>query len=617
MTAIKAPRISGTGMTEPVSAARDWVAGHGADFQRLVDSLRGDVAINAAGLAAPASGDAAGLRGANAVWPAVMSLACREAAVPRLVHVSSAAVQGRRDPLDESTEHEPFSRYTRSKAEGEGALLRLGEAGRGVRQLVVYRPTSVQGAGRRTTATLVRLSRLRHLPVTDGGRQQLPLILVTDVARACLLLAGTPRPPQIALHPWDGMTTAQLLEWLAPGHRGSTCRRPWSAPSSVAYEPAGGSGRGRALSGSLTSSTSGRSRIDAHALRDRGYASTTGDRGLATPRPQRSWSPFHAGGFMPLLTAAALESLLACPVCRGQLLSRDGRYFCSRRDCRHSKSPFVQVGDVPVLVDFERSILQEVDVVRRGAGSVIPRHRPRLVDTASRVLMPNPVARRNARRLRELLSDQTPAPVVLVVGGGVVGNGLDELYSDSSLGLIALDLYASPLVQVVADGHQIPLADQSVDAVVIQAVLQSTLEPGVVVDEIHRVLRPDGLVYAETGFMQQVCEGPYDFYRFTERGQRYLFRGSERWTPGWSRGRAHRSSGRWTTSPAVCSGHGGPGGSSARCRPGCVTWIGSSRTPTAWTMHRASTSSQSDHEVPVEDIVNGYRGALRPSAGSV
>ncbi len=276
VTAVKAPRISGPGMTEPVSAARDWVAGHRADFQRLVDSLCGDVAINAAGLAAPASGDAAGLRGANAVWPAVMSLACREAAVPRLVHVSSAAVQGRRDPLDESTEHEPFSCYTRSKAEGESALLRLGEAGRGVRQLVVYRPTSVQGAGRRTTATLVRLSRLRHLPVTDGGRQQLPLILVADVARACLLLAGTSTPPLIALHPWEGMTTAQLLEWLAPG----TPRLDLPPPvvrAVLRCVRTGGqlSGRGRALSRQLDLLYLGQ-RIDAQALRDRGYASATG-----------------------------------------------------------------------------------------------------------------------------------------------------------------------------------------------------------------------------------------------------------------------------------------------------------------------------------------------------
>ena len=42
--------------------------------------------------------------------------------------------------------------------------------------------------------------------------------------------------------------------------------------------------------------------------------------------------------------------------------------------------------------------------------------------------------------------------------------------------------------------------------------------------EIHRVLRDGGVVYADTPFMQQVHEGPYDFTRFTESGHRYLFR---------------------------------------------------------------------------------------------
>ncbi len=322
---------------------------------------------------------------------------------------------------------------------------------------------------------------------------------------------------------------------------------------------------------------------------------------------------------MPLLTADALRGLLACPVCRGQVLSREGRYFCSRGDCRHSTSPFIQVSDVPVLVDFERSILREVDVVRHGAGSVIPRHRPRLVTAARRVLMPNPVARRNARRLRELLSDMTPAPVVLVVGGGVVGNGLDELYSDTSLGLIALDLYASPLVQVVADGHQIPLADQSVDAVVIQAVLQSTLEPGVVVDEIHRVLRPDGLVYAETGFMQQVCEGPYDFYRFTERGQRYLFRRFGEVDSGVVAGPGTQVV--WTLDYLARGLFRSRG--TGRVVRALSSWLRhlDRLIPYPYRVDDASCvyflGRKQPHEVPVEDIVNGYRGALRPSAGSV
>jgi hypothetical protein len=39
------------------------------------------------------------------------------------------------------------------------------------------------------------------------------------------------------------------------------------------------------------------------------------------------------------------------------------------------------------------------------------------------------------------------------------------------------------------------------------------------------VLKPDGLVYAETPFLQQVHAGAYDFTRYTHLGHRRLFRG--------------------------------------------------------------------------------------------
>ena len=41
---------------------------------------------------------------------------------------------------------------------------------------------------------------------------------------------------------------------------------------------------------------------------------------------------------------------------------------------------------------------------------------------------------------------------------------------------------------------------------------------------IFRVLKRDGVVYAETPFMQQVHEGAHDFTRFTVTGHRYLFK---------------------------------------------------------------------------------------------
>ena len=88
-------------------------------------------------------------------------------------------------------------------------------------------------------------------------------------------------------------------------------------------------------------------------------------------------------------------------------------------------------------------------------------------------------------------------------------------------------MYASPNTQVVADGHFLPFRDGMFDGVWIQAVLEHVLDPPALVAEIHRVLKPTGLVYADTPFMQQVHEQAYDFTRFTLSGHRWLFRGFE------------------------------------------------------------------------------------------
>ena len=128
-------------------AARDWIRSHPDPAAQLTRELSGvDVLVNAAGMAEPESDEVERLFDSNAVLAAVVAQTAAGAGVPRLIHISSAAVQGRRDPLDETDELEPLTAYGRSKAAGERVLRQ-----RKVdvpAELVVYRPTSVQGPSR-------------------------------------------------------------------------------------------------------------------------------------------------------------------------------------------------------------------------------------------------------------------------------------------------------------------------------------------------------------------------------------------------------------------------------------------------------------------------------------
>jgi SAM-dependent methyltransferase len=110
------------------------------------------------------------------------------------------------------------------------------------------------------------------------------------------------------------------------------------------------------------------------------------------------------------------------------------------------------------------------------------------------------------------------------------------LWDDSHVEIHGIDIYASETVDIVCDGHYLPLADKFYDGVWIQAVLEHVVEPQKVVDEIFRVLKLDGIVYAETPFMQQVHEGAYDFTRFTVVGHRFLFKAFEAIDFGGNRG---------------------------------------------------------------------------------
>jgi nucleoside-diphosphate-sugar epimerase len=202
--------------SDPSSVARAFTD------QQAVDELAAsigqvDVVINAAGLATPDAAPSDDLYGANALLPVLVVRAAEAAGVHRVLHLSSAAAQGRRAVLDDSLDASPFSPYSHSKALGERAFL-ASRRSDSCPDLIVVRATSVQGAGRPTTDSLRRIARSPLATVAgDGGHPTVVSSIdglvdfVTRVAKSDRALGA------VMLQPWEGLSAADVLR-LA-GHR--------------------------------------------------------------------------------------------------------------------------------------------------------------------------------------------------------------------------------------------------------------------------------------------------------------------------------------------------------------------------------------------------------------
>lgn len=213
------------------------------------------------------------------------------------------------------------------------------------------------------------------------------------------------------------------------------------------------------------------------------------------------------------MTHDLVREQACCPVCRGALRwssPDDGR-------CASCGRAVPVVHGIPVLLPaesvFERSDAGPPGTRRSGGRSRLP--------SISRSL----VGEQNLRRLRsDLEASGGPEPAaVLVIGAGNAGKATAVL-AGPAVTVVETDVVPVADLDAVVDAHTIPFPDGTFDAVVAQAVLEHVLDPAKVVQEIHRVLRPGGLVYAATPFMQQVHEAAYDFTRWTHLGHRRLFR---------------------------------------------------------------------------------------------
>jgi SAM-dependent methyltransferase/uncharacterized protein YbaR (Trm112 family) len=215
--------------------------------------------------------------------------------------------------------------------------------------------------------------------------------------------------------------------------------------------------------------------------------------------------------------------LLRCPRCKTSLLLERDELVCMGAGCELT---FPLIDGVPVLLNSDRSLFDPDDFhphakTTFSANGTLSERIGRWLPSPSRDL----AGIRSYRRLADELRQRGRwSRRVLVVGCGDGSATYGDLQAVDGVAILETDVSLAGPATLVCDASDLPFADARFDVVICQAVLEHVLEPQRCVDEMHRVLVEDGLIYATTPFMQHVHMGAYDFTRFTHSGFRWLHR---------------------------------------------------------------------------------------------
>lgn len=100
-----------------------------------------------------------------------------------------------------------------------------------------------------------------------------------------------------------------------------------------------------------------------------------------------------------------------------------------------------------------------------------------------------------------------------------IGGGKNVRYCKNSTTL-NLDSTINP--DILASGYNLPFADNAFDTIIATEVLEHLKSPQLLINEIHRVLRPNGSFFLTTRFIHEI-HGE-DYFRYTKLSLETLFK---------------------------------------------------------------------------------------------
>jgi SAM-dependent methyltransferase len=133
----------------------------------------------------------------------------------------------------------------------------------------------------------------------------------------------------------------------------------------------------------------------------------------------------------------------------------------------------------------------------------------------------SPAERKGFLRWAPQLAFQTAPALGATIAGLPAGTRIADLGAGgrrATPATICVDMALLRGTNVVADVHRVPFSNESLDCVICTGTLEHVADPNRVVQEIHRILRPGGIIHIEIPFLQPFHADPNDYHRWTLPG---------------------------------------------------------------------------------------------------